>query len=272
MPNLRGPGESKRQLYAKVLHSVMLYAAPVWYDKFTAYKSPQHPINRIQRLIALRVICGYKTVSYEAALLLARIPPFYLTAGRQKRLYIRVKDLRARGEINNEGIMELRQMANTILIQWSLDISRHNIPGQRVIKAIQPCLEVWVNRLRGSMSFHLTQLFTGHGSFGSYLFKIRKVESERCPHCNEEYNDADHTIRYCNAWTLEREEMMRIIGSNNNLELRILVLRMLRNDDCWKAVETFAKKVLTRKEAAERERDDRRGAEVLIQAQYDSDS
>lgn len=270
MPNLRGPGETKRQLYAKVLHSVMLYAAPVWYDRFTAYKAPQRPIRRVQRTIALRVISGYKTVSYEAALLLARIPPFYLIAGRQKRLYERMKDLRERGDINKENIMELRHMANIILSrQWKVDISRPNIPGQRVIGAIQPCLEEWVGRSHGSMTFHLTQIFTAHGSFGKYLYKIQKVESEICPHCNEGPDDVEHTIKHCNMWRQEREELMQTIGSRD-LELRILVPMMIRNDKTWIAVDTYARKVLTRKEAAERERDARRGVVVIIQ-QEDSD-
>lgn len=30
MPNLRGPGENKRQLFAKVVQSVLFYGAPVW--------------------------------------------------------------------------------------------------------------------------------------------------------------------------------------------------------------------------------------------------
>lgn len=263
MPNLRGPGEARRQFYAKVLHSVMLYAAPVWYDKFTAYKAPQRPIRKVQRMIALRVICRYKTVSHEAALLLARIPSFYLIAGRQKRLYERTKDLRARGEINKEDILELRHMANTILLrQWKMDISRQNIPGQRIIKALQPCLEEWVNRSNGSISFHLTQLFTAHGSFGTYLFKIRKVDTEMCPHCDEGIDDAEHTMKYCPVWRQEREELVQLVG--NNLELGTLVPKMIRCEEKWRAVDIFALKVLTRKEAAERERDARRGAVIII--------
>lgn len=202
-------------------------------------------------------------MSYEAALLLARIPSFYLLAGRQKRLYERTKDLRARGEIiNKENILELRHMANTILLrQWKMDISRQNILGQRVIKALQPCLEEWVNRLHGSMSFHLTQLFTAHGSFDTYLFKIRKVDSETCPHCNERIDDAEHTMKYCPVCRQEREELVQVMG--NDLVLRTLVPKMIRYEKNWKTVDTFARKVLTRKEVAERERDARRGAVVI---------
>jgi len=32
MPNLRGPEERKRRLYAGIVHSVVLYAAPIWAD------------------------------------------------------------------------------------------------------------------------------------------------------------------------------------------------------------------------------------------------
>lgn len=47
MSNLRGPGENKRKLYSNVIHSVMLYAAPVWSEQFGAHKTPQMPIKRV---------------------------------------------------------------------------------------------------------------------------------------------------------------------------------------------------------------------------------
>lgn len=72
MPNLRGPIEEKR-FYSNVIHSVLLYGAPVWAEAFGQYKSYQISIDRIQRSLALRIISAYRTVSYESSLLLARI-------------------------------------------------------------------------------------------------------------------------------------------------------------------------------------------------------
>ncbi|KMQ83274.1 reverse transcriptase [Lasius niger] len=67
MPNLRGPDEKKRQLYANVLASVLLYGAPIWSDALASSKRTQVPFRRIQRGMALRVISAYRSVSFNMA-------------------------------------------------------------------------------------------------------------------------------------------------------------------------------------------------------------
>lgn len=47
MPNLRSLSETKRRLYVNVIHSVLLYAAPVWSEAFGLYKTQQNPVIRI---------------------------------------------------------------------------------------------------------------------------------------------------------------------------------------------------------------------------------
>lgn len=58
MPNLRGPGEAKRQLYARTLQSIILYGALVWSDKLTGRGANWTPIRRLQRTLAVRVIAA----------------------------------------------------------------------------------------------------------------------------------------------------------------------------------------------------------------------
>lgn len=48
MPNLRGPGEQKRRLYASVVTSVMMYTAPVWSGALSA--SPDRILRLFCRL------------------------------------------------------------------------------------------------------------------------------------------------------------------------------------------------------------------------------
>lgn len=93
LPNLKGPSETKRRLYVNVVHSILTYGAPVWAETFGLYKSYQEPIRRIQRGMALRVISAYRTISFESALLLARIPPFHLLVAKLNRIFIRRKQL-----------------------------------------------------------------------------------------------------------------------------------------------------------------------------------
>lgn len=86
MPNIKGPEETKRRLYSHVVHSALLYAAPIWSERLAESKSLQIPFKRLQKSLALRVIRGYKTVSFKAAILLARIPPLLLLASKQRHL------------------------------------------------------------------------------------------------------------------------------------------------------------------------------------------
>lgn len=47
MPNLHGPGERKRRLYATVVLSVIMYGAPVWCTAFNKKKEVRVGLNRL---------------------------------------------------------------------------------------------------------------------------------------------------------------------------------------------------------------------------------
>lgn len=80
MPNLGGPSVFKRSLLASIVVSKLLYAAPVWAVKGSAYETNRAALNRALRLAAIRITRCYRTVSTAAALFLAGIPPGDLLA------------------------------------------------------------------------------------------------------------------------------------------------------------------------------------------------
>lgn len=86
MPNLRGPDDRKRRLYAQVLASVVLYGAPVWSDKLRTSRKGRQILRAIQKPILLRVCSAYRTVSGMAAGVLASQLPFELLAQERKRV------------------------------------------------------------------------------------------------------------------------------------------------------------------------------------------
>uniref|UniRef100_A0A2H1WMK2 SFRICE_025640 n=1 Tax=Spodoptera frugiperda TaxID=7108 RepID=A0A2H1WMK2_SPOFR len=55
--------------------------------------------------------------------------------------------------------------------------------GLTVIAAISPLFEEWLERRRGVLTYRLTQVLTGHGSFGRFLFLIGQEETLVCHHC-----------------------------------------------------------------------------------------
>lgn len=65
--------------------------------------------TRLERSIAQRVISGYRTVSSNAALFLARLPPTRFLAPMRKRVYVGIKRLIQSGELSKETKEELME-------------------------------------------------------------------------------------------------------------------------------------------------------------------
>lgn len=82
LPNVRGSSTAKRNLLSSVAHSQLLYAAPIWQPLLDNRVDSDVPIKgdytahmkAAQRQMALRVAGAYRTVSFEAATLIASIP------------------------------------------------------------------------------------------------------------------------------------------------------------------------------------------------------
>lgn len=264
MPNLRGPSESKRRLYANTVMSVLTYGSPVWYDAImpttASARRRQAPLLRVQRLIALRVVSAYRSVSLDAALILARIPPLYLLAGCYHRMYIRIKDLKSRLDWTPQEELEIRNMEKALMYrQWSVHIrNRLNPSGLRIRNAIAPVFREWINHSgKWGCNFHLTQILTGHGCFSDYLYRIHREDTDRCFHCYLMVDNAQHTLSECNAWQNERLELCRIIGPD--LTLTSIFRCMLSSEDKWKAIKNFCETVMLEKENMERIRRDNVG-------------
>lgn len=91
MPNLRGPHENKKRLYAYIVQSIVMYGTPIWYDSFAKNMAIQRPLQKIQRQIAVRIVSGYRTIAFEVTIILARTPPWDLVAKKYKSIYERFR-------------------------------------------------------------------------------------------------------------------------------------------------------------------------------------
>lgn len=121
-------------------------------------------------------------------------------------------------------------------------------------------LDEWVDRSHGRMSFHLTQVFAGHGCFGEYLCKTGKERTTRCHHCEESRDTAQHTLEFCPAWAEERRVLVQIIGED--LSLPAIATKMVESEEAWEAVSSFCFKVMKQKEEPEKEREARKREET----------
>ncbi|XP_032675571.1 uncharacterized protein LOC116846165 [Odontomachus brunneus] len=176
-------------------------------------------------------------------------------------MYTCLRRLREEGEDLSAGtIGRIRALARRrALRRWKRQLGGPNVPGRRTIEAIRPCLLEWVDRGHGGLSFHLTQVLTGHGCFGEYLCRIGKECTAHCHHCAADRDTAQHTLAECQAWAADRGVLIAVVGGD--LSLPAVVRAIVGSKETWEAVVSFCSSVMGRKEAAERVR--RGEAEVV---------
>jgi retron-type reverse transcriptase len=244
MPNIGGPKSARRRLYLEVAQSVLLYAAPVWAEALSI-GSYRRKMASVQRTCALRVISGYRTVSEQAALVLASTPPIdLLAAERRTRYWGRdVEDHPGKEELREETLQRWQE-------RWSS--ATEGAWTRRLVVNILP----WCKRKHGGLSYRLTQILTGHGCFGAYLHRIGKEASAACHHCTTASTDDDveHTVFSCPAWATQREVLQSSLGGAL-LSAETMVDQMLESAENWRAWQVFAETVMLAKEEAERERE-----------------
>uniref|UniRef100_A0A2H1WTJ6 SFRICE_007695 n=1 Tax=Spodoptera frugiperda TaxID=7108 RepID=A0A2H1WTJ6_SPOFR len=61
--------------------------------------------------------------------------------------------------------------------------------GLAVIAEVSPLFEEWLERRHGVLTYRLTQVLTGHRSFGKILFLIGREETPGCHHCEDRPED-----------------------------------------------------------------------------------
>ena len=243
MPNVGGPKEPRRRLYAGVATSVMLYGSPVWGSMVPYATRAVKEMLRVQRRAALRVSMSYRTVSHDAALLIAGLPPIDLLAIERRKAYWS----RRGGDGGDIRVETAAQRRSATLVQWQ---ERHSMGTRgewtrRVIGPVAP----WATRSRGELDYHLTQLLTGHGCFASFLHRIGKRDAPHCAHCTSEVDDAAHTLLDCPAWNTERAALVAVLGS---ISPEGLGPAMLSSTEAWSAVRAFAISVMGAKGEEER--------------------
>lgn len=63
----------------------------------------------------------------------------------------------------------------------------------RAAERAKPFLQCWwLDRPDGTVTFWMAQLLSGDGCFGSFLWRIGKVDTGVCWHCQEHVDTADH--------------------------------------------------------------------------------
>ncbi|XP_011707944.1 PREDICTED: uncharacterized protein LOC105462792 [Wasmannia auropunctata] len=248
MPNLRGPNEWALNLDKKIARD----------------------IRALQRRVAIRVIAAYRTLSYPAAFLLARVMPVEYLAGRLAKVFLDTRDLQ-REEIPITHRVHERIRENALeeaLTRWEADYRRPGTTAVAVREAVAPVLDRWFRRTHGQLTFRMTQIITGHGCFNLFLHRIGKAPSSFCSFCEEGEDTNMHTLGYCTAWVPDREALTAVIGPE--LDLRSVIFSILQTPARWAAFKEFCEVVMLRKEEAERARQAQAAAEEALLVRVDN--
>jgi hypothetical protein len=245
MLNTRGPKQARRRLLIEVIKSTMLYGAQVW-AKATETKSYRRGLESTYRLGALRVCSGFRTVSDDAALVIAGLIPIDLLAVEAQELFA----LRQQTTNDQPSAREhKRQVRSRVIEDWQRrwDASSKG----RWTHILIPDVRKWVQRRHGQVNFYLTQMLSGHGVFRNYLHRFGHDSSPECQLCSL-VEDAEHILFHCPRFAESRARMSRKVGSP--ISRSTIVDKMLESAEKWEAVCSFAEDSMRTLRSLERQR------------------
>lgn len=91
----------------------------------------------------------------------------------RRRVYILIKEHKEAGTLSTETYEEIKDIEfQRMCDEWRDQLERPNSPGEWTKMALVPRLETWLSKKVGSMSYHLTQIMSGHGCFAKFIFRI----------------------------------------------------------------------------------------------------
>lgn len=225
MPNTGGPKYLQRKLLTGVVRSVILYASPIWAGALRL-RSYGRIITPVYRLAALRVCSAFRTVSDEAAFVIAGMIPIDLLAKESGAV------------VQEIGYDDRRTLT---LVEWQTRWSASD--KGRWTNLLIPDVERWFLRKHGDVNFYLTQMLSGHGCFRSYLFRFGHDSDYFCPSCHPGVEEnAEHVFFVCPRFEQDRLVLENMVGCTINP--RNIIEIMLTSPENWGHVCSFVKSVL----------------------------
>ena len=233
---------------------MLLYGSPIWAEDRKITQKNTKALRKLQRLMAIRVIKAYRTISAEAAITLAGMTPLDHLAGAYTEIYW---GCRQREQGSKEAPVDTESVRQNAIRRaqeaWRRELESTGASRKRAIAAILPNWERWMEEGPDVLTYRVTQILTGHGCFGDYLEKIGAEMTTACHHCEEEIDNAQHTLEKCQAFEVQRNELVAVIGED--LSPAGIIRALLAGGREKKAVLTFCEEVMIIKETTERERE-----------------
>ncbi|KAM8702017.1 hypothetical protein ACLKA7_000218 [Drosophila subpalustris] len=218
MANNNGPRQMRRKLIASVVMSIILYGCTIWAPavEVTSYS---RGCKSSYRRCALRVATCFRTVSEDAAFVIAGMAPLSLLAAERQR-----------------SIPPNRLMREETLQKW-----------QRAWD--QSANGRWTQGRHGQMDFYLAQIMTGHGCFKVYLHRFKHERNPYCDSCGHVIEDAEHVAFHCPSFGREREQAL---APNTRFTPDNFVAILTESEEGWAAIFRMAASIMKKLRRQER--------------------
>ena len=164
--------------------------------------------------MAIRVVRGFRIILAAAAAVLAGFPQFELQVLRCREIYFHTRSLSdGVGPVSAEVKVRPRR---ALLDRWRVSLGmRAGAPGLRILEAVLPNWDVWLDGDGPPLTYRVTHVLTGHGCFGEYLHRIGKEATAHSHHCDASVDSAQYTLEYCPAPRPHRGNRMRPLAAGD---------------------------------------------------------
>lgn len=249
MPNIGGPDSQKRLLLSNVVHSTLLYGAPIW-QKALKVRNYREKLEQVQRQVMIRVAMAYKTAATKGLSVITGIMPIHLQIEKRTMEYYE--------ENKNKENMDI--IYQTTMNKWEKEWEdEHNVA--QWTKTLIPKIKTWYECKHRKTDHYLTQFLTGHGVFQNYLHRIGKSNDANCKYC-EKSDSAEHTAFECARWERQRSCLNSKLGQNITKEN--LTDLMCKKENQWKIVHEYIKNIIKQKMHEEHIEENHTNAEQLL--------
>ena len=233
LPNWSIVGQNKRRLLAATFASTILYGAEAW-GRAVRTGVGRRLLVSVQRRVALRVCRGYRTMSADAAQILASLIPIDLLIEERMRRWQNM-DYTAE-EVRKRTIDQWCE-------RWETNENRTACWTRLLIEDLRS----WYGRKHGEITFGVAQVLSGHGCFGHYLCRIGVATTARCKYVDSDDDTAEHTTLECVRWNEERRNLYQILDVAE-LTPMSMIPAMLRGAKEWDAISYFFERIMREKE------------------------
>ena len=219
-----------RKLYAGVIMSRIMYAAPAWL-RLVQGNTEHEKLTTASRAALLRVCAGVPSVSVAAAEVISGMPPILL----------RLQELSAVFSGKNRSTAR-----SDTLRTWQEHWESPAAEKGRWTRRLIPNIRAWLDRKHGTVDRYLCQFLSGHGEFRWHQSRMGTEVDPNCSTCGVP-DTAEHAFFECDSSAAERGTLKQRTGID--FQVGSVVQDMVSKESTWDAVKEFVHATVVAREA-----------------------